>query len=65
MKRVLKFLAGKKASIATISGFVLIYLLNSGMIGPNEAQLISGIMAALGITANVTGAMINSKPKKD
>lgn len=64
MKSLWKFLQGKKTSIATISGAILIYLLNQGYIDADTAQLISVILAGLGITANVGNAIVlHSKTK--
>ncbi|MDQ1317132.1 MAG: hypothetical protein QG588_783 [Candidatus Poribacteria bacterium] len=52
MKKVWVWLQGKKTSIATISGAVLVYALNQGFVSPEQAQLISVILMALGISAN-------------
>ncbi len=60
MKAIWKFLQGKKTSIATISGAVLVYLLNNGTMDGDTAQLISVILAALGLTAN-TGNYVATK----
>ena len=69
MKKFWKFLQGKKTSIATISGAVVVYLLNNGTIDADTAQLISIILAGLGVSANVGNAVvkqneINSKASK-
>ena len=61
MKKLWAFLQGKKTSIATISGAVLIYLLNNGTIDAEQAQLISVVLAALGLTANVGNAIAKLK----
>ena len=64
MKKLWNFLQGKKTSIATISGAVLIYLLNNGNIDAETAQLISIILASLGLSANIGNAVVN-KAKND
>jgi len=64
MKKIWKFLQGKKTSIATIIGAVLIYLLNNGTIDADTAQLTSIILAALGLSANVGNAVVK-KAKYD
>jgi hypothetical protein len=61
MKTVWRWLDGKKTSIATISGAFIVYMLNNGTIGADEAQLISVILAALGISANVVQGVQKSK----
>jgi hypothetical protein len=61
MKKFWNYIQGKKTSIATIAGAVLIYCLNNGVVDADTAQLISVIMAALGISANVTNAVIKSR----
>ena len=53
---ILDFLSGKKASIATIIGAVIVFLLGRGIIQQDVAELISAIMVALGLTANIAGA---------
>jgi hypothetical protein len=63
MKKVIKFFQGKKTSIATILGALLIYLVNNGIIGPDEGQLISIILVALGLTANVSQGVVNARRK--
>jgi len=64
MKTIWGFIQGKKTSIATISGAILIYALNNGIVDADQAQLISVILAALGLTANVSQAVINGKKIK-
>ena len=61
MGKIWDFLQGKKTSIATISGAILIFLLNRGTIDAELAQLISVILAGLGISANVSNAVKKSK----
>jgi hypothetical protein len=64
MKALWKFIQGKKTGIATVSGAILVYALNHGAIDADQAQLISVILAALGITANVTNAVIQKANRK-
>jgi len=61
MGKIWDFIQGKKTSIATISGAILIFLLNQGTINADTAQLISVILAGLGISANVSNAVKKSK----
>ena len=63
MRKIWAFLQGKKTSIATISGAVLIYLLNNGKIDAETAQLISVLLAGLGLTANIGNAVIMKASK--
>jgi hypothetical protein len=65
MKTFWNWIQGKKTSIATISGALLVYMLNNGTVGPNEAQLISVILAALGISANVVQGVIGKNNAKN
>lgn len=53
---ILDFLSGKKATIATVIGLVVVFCLGRGWIAQDIAELISGIMVALGLTANIVGA---------
>lgn len=53
---LLDFLSGKKATIATILGAVLVFCLGRGWLAQDVAELISVIMVALGLTANIAGA---------
>jgi len=61
MKKFWAFLQGKKTSIATISGAILVYALNNGVIDANTAQLISVILAGLGLSANIGNAIAAKK----
>ncbi len=65
MKKLWIFLQGKKTSIGTIAGAIIIYTLNNGYIDGDQAQLISVILAALGITANIKNAVANKGIKRD
>lgn len=53
LTQILSYLKGKKTSIATILGAVIIYCLTKGYIDADLAQLLSAIMIALGLTANI------------
>jgi len=54
MKKILLWLSGKKTTIATIIGAVVVFALGRGYIAQDVAELISAIMIALGLTANIT-----------
>jgi len=58
MGNIWSFIQGKKTSIATIAGAVLIFCLNRGVVDADTAQLISVILAGLGISANVGNAIV-------
>lgn len=58
MKNILTYLQGKKTSIATILGAIIVYALTKGYIDADLAQLLSAIMVALGLTVNIAGAKI-------
>lgn len=60
MKSFIKFIKGKKSSIATILGLIITYSLSQGYLGGEEANLLAGILAALGLAVN-TVEHINSK----
>ncbi len=53
MKKILLWLSGKKTTIATIIGAVVVFALGRGYIAQDVAELISTIMIALGLTANI------------
>ncbi len=53
MKKILLWLSGKKTTIATIIGAVVVFALGRGYIAQDVAELISTIMVALGLTANI------------
>lgn len=42
-----------KTSVAAASGAIITYCLGKGYIGPDEANLLSALLLALGISANV------------
>jgi len=59
---IIEFLSGKKTTIATILAAILVYLQGRGYIQTDTATLISAIMVALGLTANVaTGLYYKNK----
>ncbi len=53
---VWEWLQGKKTTIATIIGLLITFSLSRGWIADDVATLLAGIMAALGLTANVVNA---------
>ena len=53
MKKILLWLSGKKTTIATVIGAVVVFALGRGYIAQDVAELISTIMIALGLTANI------------
>ena len=62
--KVLKLLSGKKATIATVLGAILVYLQGRACIAVDTAQLISIILVALGLSANVKGYIASKKVDK-
>ena len=59
--KLLDLLSGKKATIATVLGAILVYLQGRAYIAGDTAQLISIILVALGLSANVKGYMASKK----
>jgi len=53
MNKILLWLSGKKTTIATVIGAVVVFALGRGYIAQDVAELISTIMIALGLTANI------------
>ena len=53
MNKIIEFLSGKKTSIATIIGLLIVFSVDRGYLPTDIATLISGIMVALGFTMNV------------
>ena len=51
--KIIEFLSGKKTSIATIIGLLIVFSVDRGYLPTDIATLISGIMVALGFTMNV------------
>ena len=56
MKKILLWLSGKKTTIATIISAIVVFALGRGYIAQDVAELISAIMIALGLTANIATA---------
>jgi hypothetical protein len=50
---VLTFLKGKKSTMVAIVALILSYLALKGMIGQDEQVLFNGILAVLGLGANI------------
>jgi hypothetical protein len=59
--KILQFLSGKKTTIAAIIGAFLIFALGRGWITNDVAELISAIMVALGLSANIATARYYAK----
>ena len=53
MNKILIWLSGKKTTIATVISALIIFLIGRGLIAQDVAELISAIMIALGLTANI------------
>lgn len=53
MNKILIWLSGKKTTIATVISALVIFLVGRGLIAQDVAELISAIMIALGLTANI------------
>jgi len=53
MKKILIWLSGKKTTIATVISAIVVFALGRGYIAQDVAELISTIMIALGLTANI------------
>lgn len=58
MKKFLKFINGKKTSIATVCGLVLAFCQARGYLDPDVSVLIAGVLAALGISVNIANAKL-------
>ena len=58
---IIEFLSGKKTTIATIISAFVVFCLGRGYIQQDIAGLISAIMVALGLTANVLTARYYSE----
>lgn len=61
MKNILIWLSGKKTTIATVLSAIVIFLLGRGLIAQDVAELISAVMIALGLTANIATNKIYKK----
>jgi len=53
MNKILIWLSGKKTTIATVISAIVVFALGRGYIAQDVAELISTIMIALGLTANI------------
>lgn len=53
MNKILIWLSGKKTTLATIISAIVVFALGRGYIAQDVAELISAIMIALGLTANI------------
>lgn len=62
--KISSLLKGKKASIFSASGLLLMYLNQCGRIGSNEMLLIQGVLAAFGVSINVGDAITRKKGDK-
>lgn len=56
--KVLNFLKGKKTTTATVIGALIVFSLGRGYIAMDTAELLSTIMIALGLSANVATAKL-------
>ncbi len=61
MNKILIWLSGKKTTIATVISALIIFLIGRGLIAQDVAELISAIMIALGLTANIATNKIYNK----
>jgi uncharacterized membrane protein YdjX (TVP38/TMEM64 family) len=61
MNKILIWLSGKKTTIATVISALVIFLIGRGLIAQDVAELISAIMIALGLTANIATNKIYNK----
>ena len=51
--KIIETLSGRKTTIATIIGLLIVFSVDRGYLPTDIATLISGIMVALGFTMNV------------
>jgi len=61
MNKILIWLSGKKTTIATVISALVIFLIGRGLIAQDVAELISAIMIALGLSANIATNKIYKK----
>ncbi len=54
----MNLLRGRKTTIATVLGALIIFCLGRGYIAMDTAELMSAIMVALGLTANIATAKV-------
>jgi hypothetical protein len=52
MEKLLDFLRGKKTTIASIIGLVVVFSVNRGYIAQDVSELIMGILTILGLSVN-------------
>jgi hypothetical protein len=64
MDKLLSFLDGKKTTIATILGAILTFVVGREYIQPDVANLVSVILIALGLGANVANYQSRLAGKK-
>ena len=63
MNKILIWLSGKKTTIATVISAIVVFALGRGYIAQDVAELISAIMIALGLTANIATAKMYKNMK--
>lgn len=61
MDKILLFLSGKKTTIVAIINAVMVFLSGRNLIAPDVALLISSLLVALGLVANVATAKMYGK----
>jgi hypothetical protein len=65
MGKIIEWLSGKKTTIATIVGALIVFALGRGYIQQDIAELVSAIMLALGLTANIATAKHYAKVNEE
>lgn len=65
MKKILLWLSGKKTTIATVISAIVVFALGRGYIAQDVAELISTIMVALGLTANIATTKIYKQQQQE
>ena len=64
IKTILKFLSGKKGSIASIVGLIVVYLTARDILGSPEVELVMGITVILfGGASYMTGRLVYGNKK--
>ena len=64
-EQLLDLVRGKKTTIGLVLSLINTYLLTIGVYGNNELVLISGILLALGLTANVADNRLQIKRSEE
>lgn len=64
-EQLLDILRGRKTTIGLVLSLINTYLFTIGVYGNNELVLISGILLALGLTANVADAKLLIKRSEE